>query len=77
MFQVESIKGNTVTVRHGVLTFKVYIGDNGFVEVPKRVWIDDANYEQLIYVVKVAYYKAESIRKKTNEESIYAREYTE
>lgn len=71
MFQIESIKDNTVTVRYGVLTFKVYVSETGFVEIPKRVWIDKEQRKELIYSVSAAFYAEKNKRSVVDNEECW------
>jgi hypothetical protein len=69
MFTIEAIHGQTVTVRYGILNFKVYVAENGFVEIPKRIWVDKDYRGGLISNVRAAF-EAEKKKGITEDEAI-------
>ena len=65
MFKVISVRGNSVRIRTGLVSFDVLVGQNDFISKPKGIYVSDRDMPALVKVVLSAYYT--TVNEGTNE----------
>lgn len=64
-FRIESIKDSTFTVRHGLLCFKVFVRNDGFIIIPRQIWLDTEAYKAVVELIKSAHKAFEQEKEST------------